>query len=182
MGRDVSDFFHEFLSLSKRLVNHLLPSHQWQKKQSKAITLIELLVVTAIIGILAAVGVPLYRGHINKINNARAIVDVREIESTLVRFMVENGLPPNNLGQVGFGGRLDPWGRPYQYLQILGVPPPLVLGVWRKDRFNVPVNTDFDLYSMGRDGISLAPFTAAASLDDIVRANNGGFVGLAKDY
>lgn len=55
-------------------------------------------------------------------------------------------------------------------------------GQARKDRNLVPINSDFDLYSMGRDGQSAPPLTAKVSRDDIVRANNGGFVGLASDY
>jgi general secretion pathway protein G len=35
---------------------------------------------------------------------------------------------------------------------------------------------------MGKDGKSQSPFTANASQDDIVRVNNGGFVGLVSDY
>jgi general secretion pathway protein G len=52
----------------------------------------------------------------------------------------------------------------------------------RKDHLLAPVNADFDLYSMGKDGQSMVPFTAKASRDDIVRANNGGYVGLVSDY
>ncbi len=55
-------------------------------------------------------------------------------------------------------------------------------GSLRKDKFLVPVNTDFDLYSKGRDGKSVAPFTAGASRDDVVRANNGGYFGLVQYY
>jgi len=57
-----------------------------------------------------------------------------------------------------------------------------VLGKMRRDHFMVPVNTDFDLYSLGKDGKSQSPFTAAASQDDIVRANNGLYVGLVFEY
>lgn len=57
-----------------------------------------------------------------------------------------------------------------------------VLGKMRRDHFMVPVNTDFDLYSLGKDGKSVSPFTAAASQDDIVRANNGGYVGIVSEY
>jgi general secretion pathway protein G len=57
-----------------------------------------------------------------------------------------------------------------------------VLEMVRRDHFLVPVNTDFDLYSLGEDGKSQSPFTAADSQDDIVRANNGGYVGLVSDY
>ena len=44
------------------------------------------------------------------------------------------------------------------------------------------VDVRADLYSMGADGSTAAPFTAARARDDIVRANEGGFVGLAGDY
>jgi len=46
----------------------------------------------------------------------------------------------------------------------------------------VPINSDYDLYSKGPDGLSLKPLTAAPSRDDIVRANNGSFIGIAADY
>ena len=52
----------------------------------------------------------------------------------------------------------------------------------RKDHSLVPINSDFDLYSMGPDGQSSPPLTARQSRDDIVRANNGNFVGVAADY
>jgi general secretion pathway protein G len=52
----------------------------------------------------------------------------------------------------------------------------------RKDRFLVPINSDFDLYSMGKDRESVAPLTAKQSHDDIVRANDGAFVGLASEF
>jgi len=46
----------------------------------------------------------------------------------------------------------------------------------------VPLNTDYDLYSQGPDGQSVSPLTAAKSRDDIIRANNGDFIGTAEDY
>jgi len=52
----------------------------------------------------------------------------------------------------------------------------------RKDRFLVPINTDFDLYSMGKDGESVPALTAAKSRDDVVRAANGAFIGLASKF
>jgi general secretion pathway protein G len=73
----------------------------------------------------------------------------------------------------------DPWGRPYQYLNIALAPNP---GVLRKDKNLVPINTDYDLYSLGRDGDSVPPLNAAKSRDDIVRANNGAFIGKGEDY
>jgi general secretion pathway protein G len=55
-------------------------------------------------------------------------------------------------------------------------------GRLRKDRFLVPINPDFDLYSMGKGGRSVGPLTTRHSREDIVRASNGRFVGLAEDY
>ena len=55
-------------------------------------------------------------------------------------------------------------------------------GKLRKDRFLVPVNSDYDLYSKGQDRKSSTPFTAKASQDDIVRANDGAYVGLASEF
>jgi general secretion pathway protein G len=60
-----------------------------------------------------------------------------------------------------------------------GGPPCGGIGGARKDRFLVPINSDFDLYSMGKDGNTFLPLTAPQSHDDIIRANDGGFYGMA---
>jgi len=55
----------------------------------------------------------------------------------------------------------------------------------RKQRFDKlakPLNTDFDLYSMGRDGKTHRNLDSKESLDDIVRALNGQYVGLASEF
>jgi general secretion pathway protein G len=74
----------------------------------------------------------------------------------------------------------DPWGRPYVYLNIRAAGPGN--SGLRKDGKLNPLNTDFDLYSCGKDGDSIGPLSAKASRDDIVRANNGAFIGLGEDY
>jgi general secretion pathway protein G len=75
----------------------------------------------------------------------------------------------------------DPWGNPYQYLKIYGLEKKSA-GKARKDHFMVPIDTDFDLYSMGPDGASASPLTAKSSRDDIIRANDGGYVGTAEGF
>jgi len=52
----------------------------------------------------------------------------------------------------------------------------------RKDNSMIPVNSDYDLYSPGTDGRSEASFTAAPSRDDVVRAKDGAYIGLASQY
>jgi len=56
------------------------------------------------------------------------------------------------------------------------------LGQKRKDKNLVPINSDYDLYSMGPDGKTTSALTAAISQDDIVRGRDGIFIGLAADY
>jgi general secretion pathway protein G len=55
-------------------------------------------------------------------------------------------------------------------------------GQVRKDRFLVPINSDYDLYSVGPDGMSASPLTAKISQDDIIRASDGLFIGRACDF
>jgi general secretion pathway protein G len=44
------------------------------------------------------------------------------------------------------------------------------------------LNSTYDLYSKRKDGQSSSPLTAKASRDDIIRANDGGYIGLASAY
>lgn len=75
--------------------------------------------------------------------------------------------------------RLDPWGKPYVYLNLRD---PASSGNARKNKNLVPINSDFDLYSVGKDGQSSPPPTSKFSRDDVVRANDGRYNGLAADY
>ena len=148
--------------------------------RQSGVTLLELMGVVAIIGLLGAIAIPAYTGYVDRANGARALGDMGRIETRLQRFrLANNDQLPANLAAVGADTMLDPWGRPYQYLNILAGPPP---GAMRKDHNLVPINTDFDLYSMGKDGASVPPLTGGPSRDDIVRANNGQFYGRAEDY
>jgi general secretion pathway protein G len=163
-------------------ITDALPIEGRSQKRVQAFTLVEILLAIAIIGTLAAIGVPVYNGYIDNARNCAAIAGIREIEGPLASFMADSGNPPDTLAQVGLSTKLDPWGRPYQYLRIQGVDKKDLHAAWRRDRFTNPLNTDFDLYSMGKDGASQPPLTAKVSYDDIVRANNGAFLGLASDY
>ena len=44
------------------------------------------------------------------------------------------------------------------------------------------MNPDFDLYSKGKDKDSSSSFQPPVNHDDVVRANAGGFIGLAEDF
>lgn len=153
-----------------------------EKGRQKAMTLIELLLAVAIVGTLMAVGVPVYTNAMYKAKVNQAISKIALMGQKIEDFMIDYGRLPTTLDEIGEPNATDPWGNPYEYLVIFGLDKTLIEGKIRKDRFLVPLNTDFDLYSMGQDGDSNAPLTAGPSHDDIVRANNGGFIGLAHKY
>ena len=142
-------------------------------------TLIELMVVVAIIGTLAAIAVPNYLGYLETAKFSQVIADLKGVELAAFSFQAENGRFPATLVEAGLGNPVDPWGNPYVYYPLSNVPKGLKV---RKDKSLHPVNTDFDLYSMGADGKSVAPFTAKASQDDIVRVNDGAYIGLVANY
>lgn len=143
-----------------------------------AFTLIELLAAMTIAGILFSLTVPKASSAIDQAKVARAIGDLHAIS---VELNTASTLPAS-LADIGRAGKLDPWGNPYVYYPF---PPDDGKGHpkgARKDRFLVPINSVYDLYSMGKDGDSVAPLTAKASQDDVIVANDGGFIGLAKRY
>ena len=139
-------------------------------------TLIEIATSVCIIGLLAAIAMPFYVSYRERARVAVAISDMKTIEAAAFNFFADNLALPDTLDQVRLGNFRDPWGNPYVYVRINGGNLKGT-GKLRKDHFMVPVNTDFDLYSKGRDGASSSPFTAKASQDDVVRAFNGGYYG-----
>lgn len=150
-------------------------------KYNQAFTLVELLAVIAIIALLSAISAPIYSKHIENTKINTATLDLREIEMMLVKYYSDKGRYPDSLDELPGALPIDPWGNPYQFLNITNSTKK-GKGDLRKDKNLVPINSDFDLYSQGPDGDSKAPLTAKASRDDIIRAGNGGFFGVASDF
>ncbi len=149
------------------------------RRAGQGFTLVELMLVVGVIGVLALLAFPKYADYKERVRVNRARQDIITMAAAINLYWQDARDFPASLAAIGLGHRLDPWGRPYQYLNLQGGHNN---GQARKDHSLVPINTDFDLYSMGPDGRSAPPLTAQHSRDDIVRANNGQFVGVASAY
>ena len=147
----------------------------------KGLTLIEVMIIGVIIGILSSIAIPTYYNSREKAKTVATVAEIKLVENMIQLYNVDHESYPETLNDLGLKNLKDSWGNPYQYLKIEGREKKGV-GKMRKDHKMVPVNTDFDLYSKGKDGKSQTPFTAKASRDDIVRANNGRYVGPVSDY
>lgn len=148
-------------------------------KPTQAFTLIELLMLIAVVAILAVIAFSSFSGYVERSKQTQAMADIMDIELLIGRYQTSNDVLPAGLSDINMASKLDPWGNPYQYVNHS-----LTNGKsgWRKDKKLNPINSDYDLFSMGKDGQTVGPLTAPAARDDIVRANDGSFVGLASSF
>jgi general secretion pathway protein G len=147
---------------------------------SRGITLIELSIATAVAALLAAVAIPTYTKVLEDLRVKQAGSDMQSIYMEVVKRRGDNGRLPNTLAGIANLPLNDPWGQPYVYNYFQR--PGFNAAQIRKDHNLHPINSEFDLFSIGKDGDSRPPLTAAKSRDDIVVGRDGSFVGLAKDF
>lgn len=140
--------------------------------------MIELLIALAIIGILLSFATYLTQEHQERLKNVQAISDVRLLSDEVQIFRVASDRMPTSISELPDGGKLDPWGHAYQFLDIEGNPGSSAI----RTSGGTALNTDFDLYSMGKDGATSASLGASNSQDDLVRGRNGKYIGLGKEY
>jgi general secretion pathway protein G len=264
------------------------------RRAGAGFTLLELLIVVAILGIVATIGVPQYASALRTARIGKSRHDLQTISHAIDTFSTSHsGALPLSLYQVGFGGKRDPWGVPYCYLNYADgtgdglawavaaglVDPSALRGASsggtspgtgsgttlggsiggalarrlglgarrrpqgadgttrtaaaerliaaratattiadalsrtvapgeiealaeaiassggfafftgvptettrRRDRYMFPLNTDYDLFSLGPDTRTAVSLGETVGLDDVIRANNGGFFGPASEY
>ena len=145
--------------------------------------LLELLVALTVVGLLATIALPTYAAIIERQKVGEAGRELMEIAMVIERYRTMRFEIPETLTELGLDAHLleDPWGRQYQFLNFDSSIPG-IKGKIRKDHNLHPLNTEFDLYSLGKDGKSKEPLTAKDSRDDVIYARDGACVGLAEDF
>lgn len=142
-------------------------------------TLIELLAVIGIMGVLATVAVTQIMSALQRARYAHAIRDLRSYSTEVQLYISNKGHPPSTWAELGMSPPpVDPWGNEY----VLNNHDDISPGDRRKDGPTVPINSHFDLFSPGPNGEWVPTIQADSSLDDVVVAGDGTFVGRAEDY
>ena len=161
-----------------------MASLQTTRPRSRGFTLIEILIAVAIIAILVGVALPTYSSYQERIRVATAIAVITEVSQKLQVYNLghSDSYPPS-LESIGFT-REDPWGNAYLYMDLRNFIENgngAETGKPRKDGLLKPLNTDYDLFSMGPDGDYKTPLSAAVLRDEIVRDYDGACVGIAEE-
>ena len=157
--------------------------NQW----SKGFTLVELIVVIGVLAALSVTGMFVYSKFIDKARNTRAIAEIRVLEKEILDFWHTNDRLPDNLGELDRAAMLDPWKIPYEYINF---DTDSDSEGKRRTKGNKgkgkgkgdPLNSDYDLFSKGKDKTSAQTLTDDTSKDDIIRADDGSYTGLASEY
>jgi len=164
------------------------------RHRQMGLTLMELMIVVATIGILAGIAFPFYFGQVEKARNIKANSELENLQFDIANFELNNIRLPDTLEELGSKAPLDPWGNPYRYLNFatLDEDPEEEIpkkesstetgDASRRDLYDELINTDYDLYSCGKDGKSAASLSEKQSEDDIVRGQEGGYIGLASGF
>lgn len=147
---------------------------------ARGFTVVELVIVLAIAALVLAMTIPMVSRYIERGKITTAVSDLAEISKAVRAYEKKTGTLPDSLDTVTFNGsRTDPWGFAYQYFNLRTSHGN---GQARQDKILRPLNSDFDLYSIGPDGVTMPSLAKPESRDDIVRARDGAFVGPASEF
>jgi general secretion pathway protein G len=159
----------------------VVPLQRRTHRGGRGFSLLELLIVLGIIMIIAALAVPHLLAILNEAKISRAAGEIHAIEVNIAIFQAtSSGVLPTDLSQIEATSLIDPWGHPYQYFNhATGTGNG---GILRQDLFLVSLNEDYDLYSLGPDGLTAASIGSSVSLDDIIRGSSGAYTGPVSGY
>lgn len=158
-------------------------NRDWFHRSYAGFTFIQVLATTAIIAILLAVAVPNSLASLRQARVGKAIAEIGIIRDGVELYRQQHGgILPATLADLipdnPAGIPLDPWGNPYVFANAHVIP-----AVNRRvDGLSIPINQEYDIYSIGENGISFPDIRHGAAQDDIIMASDGSYFGLAAEY
>ena len=164
--------------LTAEAMSAVPPQPPRRPPNARGFTLVELMGTVLILAVLAVVALPFYRGYQDRVRVHQSVLDITAMSVAVNNYWIDNRAYPASLADLGLASKLDPWGNPYVYYNIDANGK----GGARKDHALNPLNTDYDMYSVGPDGKTKSQITQKDSVDDVIRASNGGYVGLASGF
>ena len=81
-------------------------------------TLLEILAVIVILGLLSTLAIAIYQNYKKNAMNSAAIATIGTLSEAIMQYRENNDVYPDDLNVIPGGQQLDPWGHPYQYLNI----------------------------------------------------------------
>lgn len=151
-------------------------------KDNSGFTFLELLIAMTIVATLATLAFSGFAQFKELARIARCCEEIRSLEREIAAYATEKGDLPPNLAALSRLDLKDPWGNPYHYYPAALPVDPSNAGPNNRIDASGTINTDFDLYSLGPTGAFTQSIVPDESQDDVIRGNDGGFVGQAKDY
>ena len=140
-------------------------------------TLAETLIATALLAVGADAIVGGISGQLERTRIEGAKQELGQIESAIEGYRTRHHELPGSLADLGSAVPLDPWGHSYVYVNFDASGT-----VGQRNYDGLPINSEYDLYSLGTDGRTEADLWSETARDDVVRARDGTFVGSAGDF
>lgn len=176
----MADMFRHPMPAGRPGARHRIPAGPGRasSRSGAGFTLLELMFVVAIAAVIAMLAASQFSAYIQRAKIEAAKADLILVGMEIERYRNNNGHYPASLDDIGRGDLLDPWQREYHYTDVTGPGN----GRARKDKRVNPINTYFDLFSTGRDGVFKSQVDHADSLDDVIRARDGAFIDVASKF
>ena len=159
-----------------------LPRRKGLIRTCRGMTFLEVSVAAAGVMTMFAIAVPSLEVAREDMRVHEAVTDITVIQFAVTKYELRYGTIPADTAALNLAEDVatDPWGHPYVYLNY-ATPDPADADP-RKDQFLKPINTAYDVYRTGPDGLTHRNLSNTRARDDIVRAVDGGYIGVAEDF